>query len=365
MELNVNTYLRRLVDEDASDLHFKVGAPPVLRINGQLVLIEGNRLSPSEVEQIAMSLLPDAKRELLEKGIEIDVAYSVPGLGRFRTNIFKQRGTYAVSIRYIPSSMELTFEGLNLPPVIRDLAEQPRGLILVTGTTGSGKSTTLAAMIQHINSVRRCHVVTIEDPIEFLHRDNKSIISQREIGEDTRNFASALKYVVRQDPDVILVGEMRDVETVESVIQAATTGHLVFSTLHTTDSVQTINRIVNFFPSHQHQQVRVDLSACLKGVLGLRLLPRADGAGRVPAVEVMVSTPTIRELLLKEEKMEAIKDAMEQGSMHYGMQTYDQALILLYKDGLIHYEEALNHATSPGNLALKIRSEMPEMRKRS
>jgi len=363
VELNVNTYLRRLVDEDASDLHFKVGTPPVLRINGQLVLIEGKRLSPSEVEQISMSLLPESKKALLEKGIELDVAYSVPGLGRFRTNIYKQRGSFAVAIRYIPSSMELTFEGLNLPPVIRDLSEQPRGLILVTGTTGSGKSTTLAAMIQHINTARRCHIVTIEDPIEFLHRDNKSIISQREIGEDTTGFSTALKYVVRQDPDVILVGEMRDVETVESVIQAATTGHLVFSTLHTTDAVQTINRIVNFFPSHQHQQIRVDLSACLKGILGLRLLPRADGTGRVPAVEVMVSTPTIRELLLDEQKMDKIKEAMEQGSVHYGMQTYDQALIQLYKDGFIHYEEALNHATSPGDLALRIRSEMPDMRK--
>ncbi len=363
MELNVNTYLRRLVDENASDLHFKVGSPPVLRINGQLVILEGNRLSPAEVEQVAMSLLPESKRALLEAGRELDVAYSVPGLGRFRTNIYKQRGTFAIAIRYIPSSAELTFEGLNLPPVLRDLADQPRGLILVTGTTGSGKSTTLAAMIQHINSTRRGHIVTIEDPIEFLHRDNKCIISQREIGEDTESFATALKYVVRQDPDVILVGEMRDVETVASVIQAATTGHLVFSTLHTTDTVQTINRIVNFFPAHQHQQVRVDLSACLKGIIGLRLLPRADGTGRVPAVEVMVSTPTIRDLLLAEEKIDKIKEAIEQGSLHYGMQTYDQALIRLYRDGLIHYEEALNHATSPGDLALKIRSEMPERRR--
>lgn len=363
MELNVNTYLRRLVDENASDLHFKVGSPPILRVNGQLVILEGNRLSPAEVEQVALSLLPEGKRALMQAGRELDVAYSVPGLGRFRTNIYKQRGTFAIAIRYIPSSAELTFEGLNLPPVLRDLADQPRGLILVTGTTGSGKSTTLAAMIQHINATRRSHIVTIEDPIEFLHRDNRSIISQRELGEDTEGFATALKFVVRQDPDVILVGEMRDVETVASVIQAATTGHLVFSTLHTTDTVQTINRIVNFFPSHQHQQVRVDLSACLKGIVGLRLLPRADGAGRVPAVEVMVSTPTIRDLLLVEDKMDKIKEAIEQGSLHYGMQTYDQALIRLYRDGFIHYEEALNHATSPGDLALKIRSEMPDRRK--
>jgi len=363
MELNINTYLRRLVDENASDLHFKVGTPPILRINGQLVLLEGNRLSPAEVEQVAMSLLPEAKREKLEQGEELDVAYSVPGLGRFRTNIYKQRGSFSIAIRYIPSSAELTFEGLNLPLVLRDLAEQPRGLILVTGTTGSGKSTTLAAMIQHINAMRKCHIVTIEDPIEFLHRDNRSVISQREIGEDTIDFFTALKFVVRQDPDVILVGEMRDKETVASVIQAATTGHLVFSTLHTTDSVQTISRIVNFFPSHQHQQVRVDLSACLKGIIGLRLLPRADGTGRVPAVEVMVSTPTIRDLLLSEDKMEHIKEAIDQGAVHYGMQTYDQALINLYKGGFIHYEEALNHATSPGDLALRIRSEMPEHRK--
>lgn len=363
MELNVNTYLRRLVDENASDLHFKVGTPPVLRVNGQLLILEGNRLSPAEVEQVAVSLLPESKRTLMEEGHELDVAYSVPGLGRFRTNIYKQRGTFAIAIRYIPSSAELTFDGLNLPPVLRDLADQQRGLVLLTGTTGSGKSTTLAAMIQHINATRKGHIVTIEDPIEFLHRDNKCIISQRELGEDTASFSTALKYVVRQDPDVILVGEMRDVDTVASVIQAATTGHLVFSTLHTTDTVQTINRIVNFFPSHQHQQVRVDLAACLRGIVGLRLLARADGAGRVPAVEVMVSTPTIRDLLLSEEKMEKIKEAIDQGSLHYGMQTYDQALIRLYRDGLIHYEEALNNATSPGDLALKIRSEMPDRRK--
>ncbi len=361
MELSINSYLRKLVDENASDLHFKVGCPPILRVDGELLQLEARPLSIREVEELARSLVPEERSGEVLQVRQMDLAYSVPGLGRFRTNIYRQRGTVGIALRYIPRASDLEFEGLNLPLILRDLADLPRGLVIVTGVTGSGKTTTLACMINHINRSRRCHVVTIEDPIEFLHHDEKSIVSQREIGTDTEDFNVALKHVVRQDPDVILIGEMRDVATVESAIRAADTGHLVFTTLHTTDTVQTINRIINFFPAHRHNQIRLDLSSTLKGVVGLRLLPRADGKGRIPAVEVMVSTPTIRELITREEKTSKIADAIEEGASHYGMQSFDQALMKLYQEGFIHYEDALTFASSTGDFALKVRSEMPEL----
>ncbi len=361
MDLSINSYLRKLVDENASDLHFKVGCPPILRIDGELVPLEARPMAIREVEELARSLVPEERSGEVLQAREMDLAYSVPGLGRFRTNIYRQRGTLGIALRFIPRAFDLAFEDLNLPLILRDLADLPRGLVLVTGVTGSGKTTTLACMVNHINKTRRCHIVTIEDPIEFLHNDEKSIVSQREVGTDTETFYMALKHVVRQDPDVILIGEMRDVDTVESAIRAADTGHLVFSTLHTTDTVQTINRIINFFPAHRHKQIRVDLSSTLKGVVGLRLLPRSDGRGRIPAVEVMVSTPTIRELVLHEEKTSKIADAIEEGATHYGMQSFDQALLKLYQDGQIHYEDALTYASSTGDFALKVRSEMPDL----
>jgi twitching motility protein PilT len=293
------------------------------------------------------------QKEKFKNNFEIDIAYNVPNLGRFRCNIFQQRGTVGLVLRVIPAKI-LSIKELLLPPVLEKICQEQRGLVLCTGTTGSGKSTTLAAMIDHINSTRNEHVMTVEDPIEFLHRDKKSIVNQREVDVDTKGFSLALRSALRQDPDVILVGEMRDYETIETALTAAETGHLVFSTLHTLDATETINRIIAVFPPHQQKQIRLQLGAVLKAVISLRLMPRADGLGRVPAAEILIRTNYVRECIENKEKTKSIKDAIQQGTSQYGMQTFDQSLYSLYKSGLITLEEALKRATNPNEFKLKI-----------
>jgi twitching motility protein PilT len=354
--LELNDILKTAVKNSASDVHLKVGLPPVLRVNGRLVPLKVPQpLRPEDVTAICSQILAaEEQRERFERNHEVDCSYSVPGLGRFRVNVFLQRSTVGIAIRVI-SIGALSFEELHLPKVIEKMAMETRGLILCTGTTGSGKSTTLASIVEHINNHRSCHILTIEDPIEFLLRDRKSIINQREIGADTTSFAGALKSALRQDPDVILVGEMRDFDTIETAIMAAETGHLVLSTLHTLDAAETINRIIGVFPPYQHKQVRIQMGSILKGVLSQRLVPRADGTGRVPAVEVMLNTARIREYIEDKDKTRKIREAISQGYVSYGMQTFDQSLMALYKDNLITMEEALRQASNPDDFALRVR----------
>jgi twitching motility protein PilT len=297
--------------------------------------------------------MSNRQKQKFKDNLEIDIAYSVPGLGRFRCNVFQQRGTVGLVLRVIPVKI-LTVRELGLPVVLEKIASEQRGLILCTGTTGSGKSTSLAAMIDYINSQRTEHIITIEDPIEFLHRDKKSIVNQREVEVDTRSFAAALRSALRQDPDVILVGEMRDYETIETAITAAETGHLVLSTLHTLDATETINRIISVFPPHQQKQIRLQLSGVLKAVISMRLVPRADGHGRVPAVEVMIATPFIRDCIINKDKTKLIHEAIAAGVSQYGMQTFDQSIFQLYKKELITYDEALRRASNPDEFKLKI-----------
>ncbi len=352
--MHINDILKVGVERKASDVHLKVGSHPVLRIDGRLqVMTDFKRLMQEDTIAMAFSMMSSRQKERFKQALEIDIAYSVPGLGRFRCNIFQQRGSVGLVLRLIPSRIQ-TFKELMLPPVLEKIAEEQRGLVLVTGTTGSGKSTTLASMIDYINARRIEHVMTIEDPIEFLHRDKKSIINQREVDVDTRGFSVALRSALRQDPDVILVGEMRDYETIETALLAAETGHLVLSTLHTLDATETVNRIISVFPPHQQKQIRIQLGAVLKAIVSMRLLPRADGLGRVPAIEVLISTAYIRDCVENKEKTKLIRDAINQGTSQYGMQTFDQSLYLLYKNGLITLEEALRRATNPDEFKLKI-----------
>ena len=352
--IELNEILQVAMKAGASDIHIKAGLPPIFRIDGQLYPYkEAPRLSPDVVNKMAFGIMTKAQQEKFKEAGEIDLAYGVPGLGRFRVNIFQQRGTIGIVLRVIPFGVK-TIEELNLPPIVGKLALEPRGLILVTGTTGSGKSTTLAAMIDLINSTRTCHIVTIEDPIEFLHRDKRSIINQREVGFDTKSFAVALRAALRQDPDVILVGEMRDFETIETALLAAETGHLVLSTLHTLDATETINRIVAVFPPYQQKQVRLQLASVLRGIISQRLVPRADGKGRVPAVEVLVNTARIRECIEDKDRTKEIRDAIASGFVAYGMQTFDQSLLQLYRKGLITLEEALKQCSNPDDFKLKI-----------
>ncbi len=356
MEVELNELLMDAMNRRASDVHLKVGQPPIFRIDGELVSLDQYPpLKASEVAKIAYQIMSERQREHFLKHREIDMGYGVMGLGRFRVNIFQQRGTIAIAFRIVPFEIK-GFEELNLPvePLER-LSMEQRGLILVTGTTGSGKSTTLAAMIDYINRHRRCHVITIEDPIEFLHRDHLSIISQREIGSDTESFAQALKMALRQDPDVILVGEMRDFETIDTALLAAETGHLVLSTLHTLDAKETINRIVAVYPPYQQKQIRLQLASVLKGVISQRLLPKADGVGRVPAVELLISTARIRECIIDKDRTHEIPIAIAEGHVTYGTQTFDQSLMSLLQRGLITYEEALRHCTNPDDFALRVK----------
>ncbi len=327
----------------------------MFRIDGALVpLKNARRLSPEEVGKMAFSIMTSVQKEHFRQYNEVDLAYGVPGLGRFRVNVFQQRGTIGIVLRVIPYKVS-SFDELRLPKVLERISLERRGLILVTGTTGSGKSTTLASIIDFINSRRTCHIITIEDPIEFLIRDKRCIINQREVGVDTSSFNHALRSALRQDPDVILVGEMRDLETIETALTAAETGHLVMSTLHTIDAAETITRIVSSFPPYQQQQVRLQLATIVKGIISQRLVPMADGKGRVPALEVLVSTSFIRELISDPERTKGINDAIAKGHNSYGTQTFDQSLMSLLKQNLISYEEALRQSSNPDDFALRVK----------
>src|SRR5215212_10002040 len=352
--MHVNDLLKIAVDSGASDLHLKVGSYPMMRLRGELTpAVEDKKLDHEDVVAMSAAVMSTSQRQKFKETQEVDLAYSVPGLGRFRCNIFQQRGTVGLVLRVIPMQIR-TVDELGLPAVLKMIAQEERGLVLVTGTTGSGKSTTLAAMIDYINKTRSAHVMTVEDPIEFLHRDNKSMVNQREVAVDTRSFAQALRSALRQDPDVILVGEMRDFETIETGLLAAETGHLVFSTLHTLDATETINRIIAVFPPHQQKQIRLQLASVLKAVVSQRLIPRADQHGRVPAVEVLVATAFIRDCIVDKEKTHLIHGAIAQGTSQYGMQTFDQSIFSLYEQGLVSYEEALRWASNIDEFKLKV-----------
>jgi twitching motility protein PilT len=351
--MNIDDLLKIAVERSASDLHLKVGNHPVIRIHGILhPLVELKRLMPEDTIAMAFAIMNNEQKERFKKEHEIDMAYSIPGLGRFRCNVFYQRGAVGLVLRVIPTQIKSVGE-LNLPMVLERIAEEKRGMVLVTGTTGSGKSTTLAAMLDFINVHRVDHIITIEDPIEYLHRDKKSIINQREVGSDTLEFAKALRSALREDPDVILVGEMRDMETIETALLAAETGHLVLSTLHTLDAPETINRIISMFPPHHQKQIRIQLATVLKSVISMRLLPRSDIEGRVPAVEIMINTPYIEECIEIPEKTKLIHEAIEQGVSQYGMQTFDQSLFSLFSKNLISFDEALKWASNPDEFKLK------------
>lgn len=352
--MHINDLLQVAVSSGASDLHLKVGSYPMMRVNGSLVVAsEEKRLDRPDTEAMAHAIFSGDNLERFRKSQEVDLAYSVAGLGRFRANVFQQRGTVGLVLRVIPHRIR-TIDELGLPPVLKHIAAEERGLILVTGTTGSGKSTTLAAMIDYINATRSAHIMTVEDPIEYLHRDHHSIVNQREVAVDTRSFSHALRSALRQDPDVILVGEMRDFETVETALLAAETGHLVFSTLHTLDATETINRIITVFPPHQQRQVRIQLASVLKAAVSQRLLPRIDGAARVPAVEVMVSTAFIRDAIVDKDKTALIHGAIAAGTSQYGMQTFDQSIFSLYQQGFVTLEEALRSASNVDEFKLRV-----------
>jgi twitching motility protein PilT len=353
--VELNGILKIALKGSASDIHLKPGLPPMFRVDGALVpLKNGERLSPEDLQSMAFSIMNPVQKARFEETREVDLAYGIPGLGRFRVNVFQQRGTIGIVFRVIPFGVK-TIQQLHLPKVVEQISAEHRGLVLVTGTTGSGKSTTLAAMIEQINTERTSHIMTIEDPIEFLIRDRRSSVNQREIGVDTHTFSNALRAALRQDPDVILVGEMRDFETIETALTAAETGHLVMSTLHTLDATETINRIISVFPPYQQKQIRLQLSSILKAVISQRLVPRADGKGRVPALEIMISTARIRECIADKDRTKEINDAISKGFTTYGMQTFDQGLMQLVKQELITYEEALKHVTNPDDFALRFR----------
>jgi len=353
--MDIIELLKRASSMNASDLHVKVGSPPVIRVYGELLpLTTEKRITPEDVLKVASSVMNSEQRESFKKAKDIDFAYGVPGVGRFRCNVFIQRGTLGIVFRVIPSRIA-AIEELLLPDILKKISMEQRGLVLVTGTTGSGKTTTLAAMIDLINTHKTVHVITIEDPIEYVHRDKRSLVNQREIGSDAESFSKTLRQALRQDPDVILVGEMRDFETIQTALVAAETGHLVLSTLHTVDAAETINRIIAVFPPYQHKQIRIQLASILKAILSLRLIQKADGKGRVPAVEVLVATATVKDCIVDPDKTKSIPDVIAQGAIHYGMQTFDQSLLALFKSGLINYEEALRNATNPDDFALKVK----------
>ena len=352
--MHVNDLLKIAVENGASDLHLKAGSYPMMRVRGMLVpATEEKRLDHDDMVSVAAAVLPTSHREKFKENREVDLAYSVAGLGRFRCNTFQQRGTIGMIFRVIPMRVS-TIDELALPPVLKKIAAEERGLVLVTGTTGSGKSTTLAAMIDEINTTRTAHIMTVEDPIEYLHRDNRSIINQREIGVDTMSFSQALRSALRQDPDVILVGEMRDFETIETALLAAETGHLVFSTLHTLDATETINRIIAVFPPHQQKQIRIQLASVLKAVISQRLITRVDNKSRAPAVEVLISTAFIRDCIMDKEKTHLIHGAIAQGTSQYGMQTFDQSIFRLLEKQIISAEEALRWASNVDEFKLRM-----------
>ena len=349
---NFKQAISQMVQRGASDLLLKVGRPTSIRLNGELTSLNMLSLRPEDLKSLAEQIMtPRQIKEFAEKK-EADFAIGVPGVGRFRTNIYQQRGTLAFALRSIPYEVKAIHE-LNLPEVLEEISLKPRGLVLVTGVTGSGKSTALAAMINHINRHRRVNMITIEDPIEFLHRDAMSNISQREVGSDTISFGTALRHVLRQDPDIILIGEIRDQETLDTALKAADTGHLVFSTLHTTDATQSISRILSFYPPHQHLEIRSVLSTALGAIVSLRLVPRADGKGRIPACEVLINTAAVADNIRDVQKALNIPDLIAEGSMSYRMQTFDQSLMAWYRQGVISYESATFYSTNPSEFALR------------
>ncbi|MGH9947005.1 MAG: type IV pilus twitching motility protein PilT [Pyrinomonadaceae bacterium] len=350
----IDDLLRMTISFGASDLHLRAGSTPVIRINGELKPLDGvQKLNQEETLEMAFSMMSNRQKQHFKEVFEVDIGYGVSGLGRFRVNIFQQRNSIGIVARVIADAVK-NFNELGLPPVLNGISEEMRGLILVTGTTGSGKSTTLSAMVDHINEKRNCHIVTIEDPIEFLHKDKQSFITQREVDVDTRSFAEALRGSLRQDPDVILVGEMRDLETIETALVAAETGHLVLSTLHTLDAQETLTRIISAFPPYQQKSIRIQLAGLLKAVVSQRLMKSADNGSRVPAVEVLISTPLIRDYILHEEKTNSIRDAIAAGTSQYGMQTFDQSLFYLYSSGLVSLDEALRGSTNPDEFRLRL-----------
>ncbi|HEV8236470.1 MAG TPA: PilT/PilU family type 4a pilus ATPase [Gemmatimonadaceae bacterium] len=351
--ISFKTVLQELIRRNGSDLHLKVGRPPTIRIDGELEPLEHQPLRPEDLKALAEQLMTPRQVKQFAEEKECDFAIGVPGIGRFRVNVYQQRGSLCYAMRAIPYQAR-TISELNLPPVLEEVALKPRGLILVTGVTGSGKSTALAAMIQHINENRRANVITIEDPIEFLHRDINSHINQREIGTDTATFGQALRRVLRQDPDVILIGEIRDLETLDTALKAADTGHLVFSTLHTMDATQTINRVLSFYPPHQQGEVRFSLASALQAIISLRLVPRSDKAGRIPACEVLINTAAVRDNIRDMAKTLNIPDLIKEGTVQYGMQSFDQSLMQLYSRGVVSYESAMFYATSPAEFALRV-----------
>jgi twitching motility protein PilT len=350
---NFKAVLQRMIQQNGSDLHLKVGRPPVLRVNGDLSSLDVPPLRPEELKALAEQIMTPKQVKDFAEHKEADFAIGVPGIGRFRVNVYQQRGTIAYALRSVPYQVR-TIEELNLPQIISDISLRPRGLVLVTGITGSGKSTALAAMIQHINEKRHANVITIEDPIEFLHRDINSSINQREVGADTGSFAAALRRVLRQDPDVILIGEIRDIETLEVALKASDTGHLVFSTLHTTDATQTISRVLSFYAPHQQNEVRFMLASALSAVVSLRLVPRADKPGRVPACEILINTAAVRDQIRDMTKSLNIPDLIKEGTVQYGMQSFDQSLMQWYKKKTISYESAMFYATNPSEFALRV-----------
>lgn len=353
-DVRVEHLLREMVNHGASDLHVRVGVPPIYRINGELQKLSDVRIDTVMMDSFLDDIMNRDQKARFERDKECDFAVGARDMGRFRVNVFRQRGTVAMVVRHIKAKIP-TFEELQLPEIIKELALKKRGLILVTGTTGSGKSTCLAAMIDHINNEETCNVITVEDPVEYLHRDKKSIISQREIGVDTNSYENALRSALRQDPDVLLVGEIRDLETMQIALTAADTGHMVFATIHTTNATETIHRILSMYPPHQHEEVRLLLAECLVGIISLRLLPTRDGNGRVPAAEILVNTGAIREYIADKTKVDMIEQAIAEGHMQYQSQTFDQALLTLYSESKISLDTAMKAATNPDDFDLKIR----------
>lgn len=352
--MDIRENLKTMLQNGASDLHLKVGVAPTYRLHGALVPSESTPLSREDMERILKDMLTENQLRDFAASHELDCAIGVRQLGRFRVNAGIQRGTATVTIRAIPISIK-SIHALNLPPVVGEIALRPRGLVLVTGITGSGKSTTLAAMLEHINARKQVKIVTIEDPIEYLFRDDQAFVTQREVGTDTHSFEAGLRHVLRQDPDVIMIGEIRDAESMDIGLKASNTGHLVLATLHTTNAVQTMQRVLSFYPTHQHREIRALLAENLQGVISLRLIPRADGEGRVPACEIMVSTEAIRDYLHSPDTLDAISELIEEGTVQYNMQTFDQSLMRLYRDGQITQEQALEQATNTSEFALKLR----------
>ncbi|MCF7805801.1 MAG: PilT/PilU family type 4a pilus ATPase [Candidatus Marinimicrobia bacterium] len=352
--MNLNELIKKMVQKDASDLYITVGAPPMYRIEGGVYAMSPTKLTPEMTKAIAYQFLNEEQKEKFEKENEIDLAYSISGVGRLRLNIYRQRGSIGIVIRHIKSKIQ-TLDQLGMPSILKELAMAKRGLILVTGATGSGKSTTLAAMIDEQNTNRTCHIVTVEDPLEFLHYHKKSIVTQREVGMDTKSYQRALKSALRQAPDVLLIGEIRDQETMSSALKFAETGHLVLSTLHSVNTNQTMERVMNFFPSEQHKMVQLQLSQNMRGIVSQRLVERKDEDGRIAALEVMLNTPRISDLIYKGE-FDKIKETIAAGSQE-GLQTFDQSLFKLYQQGDIGYEEALRNADSANDLKLRIKME--------